>query len=477
MMKRNAFNPYLPSWEYIPDGEPHVFGDRLYVYGSHDCYNGYVFCMGDYVCYSAPVSDLSDWRYEGVIYEKTSDPMNRDGSMNLFAPDATQGPDGKFYLYYVLDKTPVVSVAVCDRPAGKYDFLGYVHYEDGTRLGEKAGDEPQFDPGLLTEGNETYLYTGFSGKMDANRHGAMVSVLRDDMLTLAKGPEFILPNDAHAAGTEFEGHAFYEAPSMRKFGGLYYFIYSSELMHELCYATASSPLGPFRYGGAIISNADIGISGYKAADEPVAYGANNHGSLVGVGGKHYIFYHRHTNGSWYCRQGCAEEVRLEADGSISQVELTSCGLNGGPLEAAGEYPAYIACNLFTQTPSLYVSEQPAFAAEQCFPRIMQDGRDGDREEGFIANMKDGATAGFKYFDFKDVTYFSIVVRGYADGFFDLRISYKGPVLASIPVGSSNGWKLYSVDVDFPDGIFPLYLSYRGTAAAALKSFCFGRKEQ
>ncbi len=23
-MKKQAFNPYLPSWEYIPDGEPYV---------------------------------------------------------------------------------------------------------------------------------------------------------------------------------------------------------------------------------------------------------------------------------------------------------------------------------------------------------------------------------------------------------------------------------------------------------------------
>lgn len=30
-MKKQAFNPYLPSWEYIPDGEPYVFGDRVYV--------------------------------------------------------------------------------------------------------------------------------------------------------------------------------------------------------------------------------------------------------------------------------------------------------------------------------------------------------------------------------------------------------------------------------------------------------------
>ena len=24
-------NPILPAWEYIPDGEPRVFGDRVYL--------------------------------------------------------------------------------------------------------------------------------------------------------------------------------------------------------------------------------------------------------------------------------------------------------------------------------------------------------------------------------------------------------------------------------------------------------------
>lgn len=42
-------NPYLPFWEYIPDGEPYVFGDRVYVYGSHDFFGGDVYCMGDYM--------------------------------------------------------------------------------------------------------------------------------------------------------------------------------------------------------------------------------------------------------------------------------------------------------------------------------------------------------------------------------------------------------------------------------------------
>ena len=35
-MKKQAFNPFLPINTYIPDGEPHVFGDRVYLFGSHD---------------------------------------------------------------------------------------------------------------------------------------------------------------------------------------------------------------------------------------------------------------------------------------------------------------------------------------------------------------------------------------------------------------------------------------------------------
>jgi hypothetical protein len=34
--KALAANPILPASAYIPDGEPRVFGDRVYLYGSHD---------------------------------------------------------------------------------------------------------------------------------------------------------------------------------------------------------------------------------------------------------------------------------------------------------------------------------------------------------------------------------------------------------------------------------------------------------
>lgn len=462
-MKKQAFNPYLPSWEYIPDGEPYVFDGRVYVYGSHDFYNGYVFCMGDYVCWSAPVDDLSDWRYEGVIYPRNEDPLNRDGKMCLYAPDVTVGPDGRYYLYYVLDHVSIVSVARCDTPAGKYEFYGYVHYADGTRLGEKETDEPQFDPGVLTEGDRTYLYTGFCGRGDKSRTGAMATVLGPDMLTIIEPPVFVAPGCEYSENTGFEGHAFFEAPSIRKIGDTYYFIYSSTPMHELCYACSKKPTKGFAYGGVLVSNCDLHIDTYKPADQPMAYGANNHGSIVEINGEWYIFYHRHTNGTWYSRQGCAEKITVLPDGSIPQAEITSCGLNGGPLTGKGEYPAYIACHLFTDTPSVYVGGDD-------FPKIMQDGRDGDKEPGYIANIKDSATAGFKYFDCRSVREIRIRTRGYADGVFEIKATWDGEPLARIKIAYSNVWETYSAPVSIPDGIQSIYLTYRGPGCVSLLSF-------
>lgn len=462
-MKKQAFNPYLPSWEYVPDGEPYVFDGRVYVYGSHDFYNGYVFCMGDYVCWSAPVDDLGNWRYEGVIYPKTADPLNKEGKMCLYAPDVVKGIDGRYYLYYVLDKVPVVSVAVCDSPAGTYEFYGYVHYKDGTRLGERPGDQPQFDPAVLLEDDKVYLYTGFCAKEDTSRNGAMATVLGPDMLTILEDTVFVLPSAPYSKGSGFEGNEFFEAPSIRKKGDTYYLIYSSVAMHELCYATSTSPTKDFIYRGVIVSNCDLHIDTYKPAHKPMAYGANNHGSMIEINGEWYIFYHRHTNGTWYSRQGCAERLVILPDGTIPQVELTSCGLNHDPLKGEGEYFGYLACNLFTKEDSVYVGGER-------FPKIMQEGRDGDEEPGYIANITDTATMGFKYFDCKAVKRIKIKTRGYANGTFQVKTTWDGPVLAQIPVEYSNVWEEYSTAFHMEDGVHAIYFTYIGGGNASLLSF-------
>lgn len=119
-MKKQAYNPYLPSYEYVPDGEPYVFGDRLYVYGSHDKFNVDTFCVNDYVCWSAPVDDLGDWRYEGVIFKSEQDPLT------------------------------VISVAVAEEPWGPFAFYGHIRHPDGMLYGQKKGDAYNFDPSVFT---------------------------------------------------------------------------------------------------------------------------------------------------------------------------------------------------------------------------------------------------------------------------------------------------------------------------------------
>ena len=426
-LDKHLKNPYLPSWEYIPDGEPHVFDGRVYVYGSHDLFNGWVYCLGDYVCWSAPEEDLSDWRYEGVIYRKTQDPDNREGDQCLYAPDVTRGPDGRYYLYYVLDHQDIVSVAVCDSPAGQYAYYGHVHYPDGTLLGMKPGDDPQFDPAVLTEGDSTYLYTGgVCFRFEKEKGGAMGTRLDKDMLTVLEGPVFVVPSAKSSRGTGFEAHEFFEASSIRKLGDLYYFVYSSVWMNELCYAVSRDPLRGFVYGGVLVSNCDRGIGGWKQPDRKAYVGGNNHGGL------------------------------LEAAG-----ETSCCG--GDPFPGRGEYPAYLACNLFWE-------ERRPDPQNPGLPRITQDGRDGDTDPAYVAGITDGVTVGFKYFRCEGVKRITLRTRGYAGGCFEVRTSPEGPVLGTVPLAFRNLWTPFSAGVSIPDGVNALYFTYRGPGSAMLASF-------
>lgn len=466
-MKYRGINPYLPSWEYVPDGEPHVFGDRVYIYGSHDRFGGYAFCLNDYVCWSAPVEDLTDWRYEGVIYTRKEAPHNEDGSHCLYAPDVTQGADGRFYLYYAPDGVCAISVAVCEKPAGKYEYYGDVHYADGTPLGSREGDEYQFDPGVLTEGDTTWLYSGFCPPLLAARNGAQAIGLDKDMLTIIEEPVIVAPSASKARGTSFEGHGFFEAGSIRKINNKYYFIYSSELSHELCYAVSDAPNHPFVYGGTLVDNGDLGIS--KTARY---FTGNNHGSIEKIRGRWYVFYHRHTNSSMYCRQGMMEPIDISADGKIAQAEMTSCGPNGGALPGIGEYPAYAACNLYMTNPS----QADVQSGINPFPYITQDGPDigaenENQDEAYIRNMTSGVVAGFKYFDCKDVKKISVKTRGMCyGGGLELSFEPDGEAIGKIPVYGGNEWSWSTAEIAIPDGVHALYFKMYGYGIFSFAAF-------
>ncbi len=547
-MKKQAFNPFLPLSEYVPDGEPHVFDGRVYIYGSHDREGGYTFCMDDYVTYSAPVDDLSDWRYEGVIYKAEQDP-DYDKLPYMYAPDVVKGNDGRYYLYYCLSGeygyggyTWHISVAVADGPAGPYEYLGFVKNPDGTPMKRYIC----FDPAVLNDDGVIRLYYGtqypfeeearlsgdpekleevLKNEMDMfgktkeellsypdSVNGPIMCVLDDDMLTVKEAPRHIIPYETK--GTDFEEHPFFEASSMRKVNGKYYFVYSSWQNHELCYATSDYPDRDFVFGGTIISNGDIGYQGRSGKDKMNMTGTT-HGSIELVGDQWYVFFHRLTHKSDYSRQACAEKITIEADGSIKQVELTSCGMNDGPLKGEGTYPAVICCNLTNGHMPHGCNSMYTIS----FPNVNNKG-----DDRFIAEIGDGTLIGYKYFDLAPGKTLSLVAReendetkviydgpvrvdervqlemaGYseeklsqgsgaagadaaaaqsagtaADGnYFELRTVLGGEVIARIDVdGADSNWQTFAADAPIPEGKQAIFLTYHGEKKMQLKELVF-----
>ncbi len=501
---KQAMNPFLPLWEYIPDGEPHVFGDRLYLFGSHDQEGGDRYCaLSDYVGWSAPLSDLSDWTCHGQIYHPSQDPDYTPGGMNdLYAPDVVRGNDGRYYLYYCMEHGPeaglwsAISVAVCDTPAGKYEYLGTLRNPDGSRFQRYLPG----DPGVMNDNGVIRLYYGWSlslvaaaahnqgGEVDHSAKmiphqalypveqmlfkrsleelqkeelclmGANTVVLDEDMLTVSQEPQRIVPGQFQALGTGFEGHAFYEASAIKRIGELYYFIYSSQESHELCYATSRFPDRDFRFRGILHSNADVGYQGRKDADR-VNFSANNHGNLECVNGQWYIFYHRHTHNSTYSRQACAEPVTIAPDGTITQAECTTSGL-AGPLVPQGFFAAPYCCNLTNG----HMPHATNTVVDGDIPYITHEG-----QERFITNIMKGTRIAYKYFDFRGGTAITVTTRG-AAGTIRVTADEAGEQsLCQIPLTKSENWQNTSASFH-AEGLLGLHFHYQGAGTIDFLGF-------
>lgn len=463
-MTKQCCNPYLPLSEYIPDGEPHVFGDRLYIFGSHDRENGTEFCELDYVSWSAPIDDLSDWRYEGTIYRKDQDPYNTE-NLPFYAPDVVQGKDGRFYLYYCIKFQDSINVAVCDTPAGAYQFYGRVQYADGTVM---AQNQP-YDPSVICAEEGNFLYFGFAPCMiniprykGQDLKGGSVVQLEDDMLTVRKGPEVVLPSQKYGRGTSFEGNEYFEAPSVRKIDGRYYLVYSSVNTHQLCYAVSEEPMGGFEYGGVIVSNGDVGYQGRREEDKLMSVG-NNHGGLVQVKGQWYIFYHRHTSRWQYSRQGCAEKIWFDEKGAIPQVTITTSGMNPEPLSGNAEYSATYCCNLTNGHMGALSSIGRTNASED-FPYI--ESREGER---YIANIKDGNLVGYKYFHLAETKKIVLTYKAEREGWIEVYTALDGETKGRIPLEASGAWRTAEAGFRFGETEQELYLKYCGEGMVSLQT--------
>ncbi len=345
-------NPYLPRWEYIPDGEPRVFNNRVYVYGSHDNAGSDKFCDFKLKVWSAPVDSLNHWTCHGVSFRTRADEDHESDTPwtdgELYAPDVVE-KDGKYYLYaYIFYAKGCV--AVSDRPEGPFQLISQYKVPDNSP--PVLAESVFVDPGVLVDDDgRVYVYCGFEGSYMAELKASNMYEVIDGSFI----PD-IIPTDSP--------YDFFEACSLRKIGDTYYMIYSSKVGSRLVYATSKSPRGPFEYRGVIIDN---------GVDYP---GGNNHGSICEINGQWYIFYHRMTNGTVMSRRACVEKIEILPDGTIPQVEMTSLGFETS-LSPYEIIPADLACVI---KGTCFITEKNTFTR-------------------MITNITSGCIIGYKYFDF------------------------------------------------------------------------------
>ena len=315
---------YLVPHDYMADPSVHVFGGRVYIYPSHDWEsgvpendNGDHFNMEDYHVFST--DDVMDGEItdHGVVLAVKDIPW---AGRQLWDCDVAE-KDGKYYMYFPLkDKNDIfrMGVAVADRPEGPFrpqpdpvrgsysidqavfrdDDGSYYVYFGGLWGGQlqRYRDNRALESAVLPEGVEPAL-------------PSRVARLSDDMLQFAEEPRpvVILSPETGKPLTADDPHRFFEAGWMHKYGGKYYFSYSTGDTHLLCYATGDNPYGPFTYQGVLLT--------------PVV-GWTTHHCIVEHRGRWYLFHHDciPSGGKTWLRSLKVCEIEYDADGRINTVE-------------------------------------------------------------------------------------------------------------------------------------------------------------
>jgi len=184
----------------------------------------YLYPTGDNVSYHVYTSkDLVNWTKGRKVFEP--------GERNVWAPDVFRDPqDGKFYLYYTVDKR--IGVAVADRPDGTF--------EDRATFYTNAIDAHMF----YNEGKYYLYYVQLPG------FRIHVQRMKSPLERQGKPIEILRPTEPWE---KVRGHVT-EGPWMLKHQGTYYLLYSgtgaNSLDYAIGYATAKDPMGPFvKYAG------------------------------------------------------------------------------------------------------------------------------------------------------------------------------------------------------------------------------------
>ena len=496
-----AQNPYLPLWEFIPDGEPYVFEDpdnpgkyRVYIYGSHDMLEKH-YCGKDLVTWSAPVEDLSKWRYDGVIFESKTDakgkPLFKDGERDvLYAPDVleTKDAEGKkvYYLYPNVQSDERGNlVAKSSRPDGPFVPCNWSKEDPRKTVGPF-----RFDPAAFVDDDgRAYGYWGFERSYAAELDPTTMATVK---------PGTSVVEDMIPGFKQDKTYRFFEASSIRKIKDKYVFIYSRwtnegefglpQTNYTLAYCYSNNPLGPWTYGGTIIDGRGRETRQDGTVVPTAAPCGNTHGSICEINGKWWVFYHRQADTTEYSRQAMVAPITVEVqegkDGyvRISEAEFTSEGFMTEGLDPLRMYPAGIACYYTGPTPAHQV--YPSIFYSGSHTRIYRgqydvksgaDPYDKRFNRCSMVNNTNGSVFGYKYFNFsktygKDglqlcLSYIPEGTAGTIDIFLDRPSEKDGGVrLATYNVPAEKSDKVRTVNIPletlkYYNGKHALFLSF------------------
>ncbi|BCX48114.1 glycoside hydrolase family 43 [Haloferula helveola] len=296
----------------FPGADPHVavFDGKFWAYPTHASDPKAQFHSFDFVAYSSP--DLVDWKAsEPILKMADISWIKDDGARNhwLWAPGITE-KDGKYYFYFSVgpqNPTPSrIGVAVADHPAGPFKDIGKPLLTGGN--GFEA-----IDPMVFQDKDGTaYFYAGGS-------NGAKLRVwkLKPNLIELGEEVEVATPPE------------FTEGAFMHEIDGTYYLSYShggwNNPNYSVHYATSSSPVGPWKYRGAILNSGES----HK--------GPGHHSFFQHPGTKQwYICYHywpstKNEPPLTGQRQCSIQKISFAADGTISKVTPTDEGPEPAPI--------------------------------------------------------------------------------------------------------------------------------------------------
>ncbi|WP_108423615.1 glycoside hydrolase family 43 protein [Flagellimonas amoyensis] len=312
----------LSSELYTADPSAHVFEGKLYVYPSHDFESGIPeddlgshFNMEDYHVFSMDSvgGEVTD---HGLALHIDDVPW---AGRQMWAPDAAE-KGGEYFLYFpVKDKKDIfrIGVAKSTSPAGPFKALDL-----------PIGGSYSMDPAVFEDADgKYYMYFGgiWGGQLQQWKDGEYlgedlypaddepaiapkIALMSDDMVSFAEAPKDILILDKNGdpikAGDN--DRRFFEAAWVHRYNGTYYLSYSTGDTHNIAYAIADNPYGPFTYQGVIL--------------DPVL-GWTNHHSIVEYQGKWWLFFHDSSmsGGKTHLRSVKMTELTHNPDGTIQRL--------------------------------------------------------------------------------------------------------------------------------------------------------------